>query len=72
MKYTMTISQVIKKLQRLKKLYGDMAVVMSRDSEQNGYGTLDDIVSFTKVDNILTLIPCDEDIYLDEVEGVRN
>lgn len=68
----MTISQVIKKLQRLKKLYGDMAVVMSRDSERNGYGTLDDIVSFTKVDNILTLIPCDEDIYLDEVEGVKN
>lgn len=72
MKQTMTISQVIKKLQRLKKLYGDMAVVMSRDSEQNGYGTLDDIVSFAKVDDILTLIPCDEDIYLDEVEGVRN
>lgn len=65
----MTISQVIKMLQRFKKLYGDMPVVMSRDSERNGYGTLDDIVSFTKVDNILTLIPCDEDIYLDELEG---
>jgi len=72
MKQTMTISQVIKKLQKVKKLYGDMAVVMSRDSERNGYGTLDNIVSFSKVDNILILIPCDEDIYLDEVERSKN
>lgn len=69
MKQTMTISQVIKKLRKVKKLYGDLAVVMYTNSERNGYGTLDSIVSFSKIDNILVLVPDDEDIYLDEVEG---
>lgn len=36
MKQTMTISQVIKKLRKVKKLYGDLAVVMYTNSEQNG------------------------------------
>jgi len=43
---SMKISQLIKELNQLQKQIGDVPVYLSRDSEGNGYGSLDASMSF--------------------------
>lgn len=37
---TMTIEDVIMRLQEFKKVHGDIPVILAEDTEGNGYGTL--------------------------------
>lgn len=74
MSRTIQISMFIKELQRIQDIFGDVSVVMSRDSEGNGYSTLDPSSNFpvtcTEVYDsrkILILYPFQECLELEEI-----
>ena len=63
----MKIKELISILQDIEKEFGNKEVYLSRDSEGNGFGTLDAKGSFSigKEDNQLILFPWEEGIELD-------
>lgn len=65
---TMKISQLIRKLQAIKREVGDIEVYMSEDSEGNGYGTIDN-TSFGFSNGKLAIYPYVDHIDYTEVFG---
>ena len=43
----MKISELVEKLQKFQKVVGDVEVILSSDSEGNGYGSIDSEMSIT-------------------------
>ena len=68
---TMTISQLIKKLEQKKDLYGDKFVVLSSDSRGTSYGTIDNkriSSSFEIKGDFLAIFPVDENVQLKDIK----
>ena len=68
---TMTISQLIKKLEQKRDLYGDKFVVLSSDIHGSSYGTIDNkrpSSSFEVKGDFLTIFPVDENIQLKDIK----
>lgn len=72
---TLTLNELIENLQEIAKTKGNSRVVISRDEEGNGFGTLgSDTDTFFKygvsVDNGLVILwPVQEYVELDQIEG---
>ena len=69
---TMTISQLIKKLEQKRDLYGEKYVVLSSDSRGSSYGTIDNkriSSSFEVRGNFLGIFPVTEKLQLNEIKS---
>lgn len=73
MKETIKINKLIKELQKISDIFGDIPVVLSRDEEGNAYSTMDPSDRFsltcTAVDRgVLILYPYHEYVEIEEIE----
>jgi len=72
---TMSISKLIEALQAIQADVGDLPIVMSRDSEGNGYGTFSpdfDTDNLCGVHGgIIALYPHADHLEIDEVHGYK-
>ena len=73
MKETIKINKLIKELQKISDIFGDIPVVLSRDEEGNAYSTMDPSDRFsltcTAVDRgVLILYPYQEYVEIEEIE----
>lgn len=69
---TMTISQLIKKLEQKRDLYGEKYVVLSSDVMGSSFGTIDNkriSSSFEVCGNFLGIFPVDEKVQLNEIKS---
>lgn len=57
---SLTVSQLIKELEDLKKVYGDREVILSSDPEGNNFGTIEKDFSLTVDDELIILYPAVE------------
>ena len=63
------ISELIAALEALKSEAGDLPIVMSRDAEGNGFGTLSQKDSLGYENGIATIWPIEERIDFEDIEG---
>ena len=69
---TMTISQLIGKLEQTRDLHGEKYVVMSSDIHGSSYGTIDShrpSTSFDVKGNFFMIFPLDENVQLKDIES---
>jgi hypothetical protein len=69
---TMTISQLIKKLEQKRDLYGEKYVVLSSDVNGSSYGTIDNqriSSSFEVRGNFLGIFPVAENLQLTDIKS---
>lgn len=69
---TMTISQLISKLEQTRDLHGEKYVVMSSDIHGSSYGTIDShrpSTSFDVKGNFFMIFPLDENVQLKDIES---
>lgn len=69
---TMTISQLIEKLEQKRDLYGEKYVVLSSDVNGSSYGTIDNqriSSSFEVRGNFLGIFPVDEKLQLTDIKS---
>lgn len=69
---TMTISQLIKKLEQKRDLYGEKYVVLSSDVNGSSYGTIDNqriSSSFEVRGNFLGIFPVAEKLQLTDIKS---
>jgi len=65
----MRVSELIAVLGEAKSQAGDLPVVISRDEEGNGFGTLNAENSFGLDNGLITIWPWEEFADLEDVEG---
>jgi len=66
---TIKVSELIAALEEVKSQAGDLPVVMSRDEEGNGYGTISMNNSFAWNNGLAIIWPFQELYELEEIEG---
>lgn len=69
---TMTISQLIEKLEQKRDLYGEKYVVLGSDIKGSSYGTIDSArpsSSFEVKGNFLAIFPVDENVQLTDIKS---
>ena len=74
-KKTITITELIKLLQRIQRAFGNKPVYLQQDTEGNGYGTIDKIISLraeygdTNSNEARAIIiqPCEEGLDIEEI-----
>lgn len=69
---TMTISQLIGKLEQTRDLYGEKYVVMSSDIHGSSYGTIDShrpSTSFDVKGDFFMIFPLDENVQLKDIKS---
>lgn len=67
---TMTIEQLIRRLNLIKKLCGNLSVVLSSDSEGNSFGTICN-ESVGVSDGLLFIMPCRDCVELETIKGYK-
>ena len=69
---TMTISQLIGKLEQTRDLYGEKYVIMGSDTQGSSYGTIDShrpSSSFDVKGNFFMIFPLDEKLQLEDIKS---
>ena len=69
---TMTLSQLIEKLEQKRDLYGEKYVVLGSDIHGSSYGTIDNkrpSSSFEVKGDFLAIFPTDEKVQLNEIKS---
>lgn len=68
---TIKIADLIKMLEMVKKDFGNLPVVLSSDSEGNGFGTIIGTQDVGCLDDVLILYPHEEGFEMEDLRFVK-